>query len=262
MRKVFLSADDFGRSHERNLAIDEAFKKGLIRSAGLIVTGQYLQDAVYQMNGGGYVKNVHCHFNVSGNINGEDSMDKPLTERMAKDKSFCSDGLYNTYKGLPNRPLDVFKWWKVYKELCAQYNKFLQVTEGKGNRHHVDFHLWYNLTWPVSIALNYFTWTHPIKSVRYIGVHQKKSRRFRLYRYLLWNPFVKCYRSGNIDYFINKSCVFGKNSIIELYCHPNYVGDRMIDDSVSYLGHEKKSMTEHIELLKKNDLEFVSWGDE
>ena len=201
MKKVFLSADDFGRSHERNLAIDEAFKKGLIRSAGLIVTGQYLQDAVCQMNSGGYVKNVHCHYNVSGNINGEDSMDKPLTEKMAKDKSFCSNGLFNPSKELPNRPMDVFKWWKVYKELCAQYNKFLQVTEGKGNRSHVDFHLWYNLTWPVSIALNFFTWTHHIKSVRYIGVHLEHSKR-RIFKYISWNPFVKSYRSSNIDGFL------------------------------------------------------------
>lgn len=55
MKKVFLSADDFGRSPNRNKAIDESFKKGLIKSAGLIVTGQYLQDAVSQINRGGGV---------------------------------------------------------------------------------------------------------------------------------------------------------------------------------------------------------------
>lgn len=263
MRQVFLSADDFGRSHERNLAIDEAFKKGLIRSAGLIVTGQYLQDAVCQMNGGGYVKNVHCHFNVSGNIKAENSMDKPLTEKMAKDKSFCSDGLFNPYKCLPNSPKDIFKWWKVYKELCAQYNKFLQVTEGKGNRYHVDFHLWYNLTWPVSIALKFFTWTHRIKSVRYIGVHQEHTRR-RIFRILSWNPFVKFYRSSNIDGFLTHPEWFEKETKFELYCHPDYMAgkDVLMDNSISYFEHEKKSMAEHIDLLKKYDLEFISWSQE
>lgn len=53
MKQVILSADDFGRSLERNKAIDECFKNGLIKSAGLIVTGQYLQDAVNLMNRGG-----------------------------------------------------------------------------------------------------------------------------------------------------------------------------------------------------------------
>lgn len=42
MKQVFLSADDFGRSHERNMSIDGSFKKGFVKSAGLIVTGQYL----------------------------------------------------------------------------------------------------------------------------------------------------------------------------------------------------------------------------
>ena len=157
MKQVFLSADDFGRSPSRNKAIDESFKKGLIKSAGLVVTGQYLQDAVNLINKGGYIAHVHCHFNVSGNINGEDSSDRPLTEKMAKDSTFCENGLFKPYKSLPNRPKDIFKWWKVYKELCAQYEKFLQMTEGKGNRSHIDFHLWYNLTWPVSIALFFFT---------------------------------------------------------------------------------------------------------
>ena len=73
------------------------------------------------MADGGYVNHVHCHFNVSGNIKNEDSLDKPLTKTMAKDKSFCSDGKFKPYNGLPNRPKDVLKWRIVYKELCAQY---------------------------------------------------------------------------------------------------------------------------------------------
>lgn len=265
MKRVFLSADDFGRSHERNQAIDEAFKKGFIKSAGLIVTGQYLQDAVEQIDRGGYVNDVHCHFNLSGNINGEDSLDKPLTEKMIKDKSFCSDGLFTPYKHLPNKPKEIFKWWKVYKELCAQYNKFLQVTGGKGNRYHVDFHLWYNLTWPVSIALNFFTWTHRIKSVRYIGVHQEHNRRFRLYRFILSNPFVKFYRSSNIDGFLTHPEWFEKEKQFELYCHPDYMKDIegvLMDNSISYFGHEKKTMEKHYKMLKLYNFELISWVNE
>lgn len=53
MKQVFLSADDFGRSPNRNKAIDESFKHGFIKSSGLIVTGQHLQDAVNLINRGG-----------------------------------------------------------------------------------------------------------------------------------------------------------------------------------------------------------------
>jgi len=266
MKQVFLSADDFGRNPNRNKAIDDSFKKRLIKSAGLIVTGQYLQDAVSLMNNGRYEEHVHCHFNISGNINIEESKDRPLTEQMSKDKSFCENGLFKPYTGLPNRPKDVFKWHKVYKELCAQYNKFLSVTNGKGNRYHVDFHLWYNLTWPVSIALNLFTWTHRIKTVRFIGVHQENSRRKLMFRYLLWNPFVKFYRSSNIDGFLTHPEWFDKEKCFELYCHPDYMVERdviLMDNSVSYFKHEKQPLETAIQLLKeRGDLEFVSWAEE
>jgi predicted glycoside hydrolase/deacetylase ChbG (UPF0249 family) len=189
-------------------------------------------------------------------------MDKPLTEKMAKDSSFCENGLFKPYMGLPKRPKDVFKWHIVYKELCAQYNKFLRVTEGKGNRRHVDFHLWYNLTWMVAIALNLFTWTHRIKTVRYIGVHQEQTRR-RIFRILSWNPFVKFYRSSNIDGYLTHPELFEKEECFELYCHPDYMeekGNVLMDNSISYFGHEKKTMMQHIALLKQYNLDFISWS--
>lgn len=186
-------------------------------------------------------------------------MDRPLTEIMAKDSSFCKDGLYRPYTTLPNRPKDIFKFHVVYKELCAQYNMFLSVTEGKGNRYHIDFHLWYNLTWPVAIALNLFTWTHRIKSVRYIGFHQERSRR-RFFRLLSWNPFVRSYRSSNIDGFLTQPDRFDKDACFELYCHPDYMDGVLMDNSISYFGNDKRSMETHISMLKdRGDLELVSW---
>lgn len=262
MKKIFLSADDLGRSPERNRAIDESFKNGTIKSAGLLVTGKYLEDAVNQINGGGYVKHVHCHFNLSGNINGEASLDKPLTPKLLKNKSFCKDGLFLPYHGHPFMLKEVYSWFSVYKELCAQYKKFLSVTNGKGNRYHVDFHLYYNLTLPVAIAFNAFTWTHRIKTARYIGVHYLSSRRMRLLRMVSWNPFVKTFKSGNIDYFLTKPQAFENDEKIELYCHPNYIDGGILDDSVSCFGHEKQFLDKHIKLLKeRGDFEFVSWAE-
>ena len=46
MKKVIISADDFGRSHERNLAIDYAMRHSLIRSAALIVGSQFTDEAI------------------------------------------------------------------------------------------------------------------------------------------------------------------------------------------------------------------------
>ena len=46
MKTIVINADDFGRSIERNNAIDYAFKCGLLGSAALIVNTEYTQDAV------------------------------------------------------------------------------------------------------------------------------------------------------------------------------------------------------------------------
>ena len=61
MKKIILNADDFGRSIEQNQAIDSSFHMGLICSAGLIITAQYLQDAIDKANKGGYMEHIHLH---------------------------------------------------------------------------------------------------------------------------------------------------------------------------------------------------------
>lgn len=262
MIKVILNADDFGKSSERNRAIDDSFKQGMIRSAGLIVTGKHLQEAVDLMHKGGYVENIHLHMNLSTNLLHEDPYDIPLTEAMRQDSFFCKDGKYRPYRGLYLKPGTIFKWKVVYQELVAQYNKFKDVTQGKGNYNHIDFHLWYNLTWPVSIALNRFTREFNIESVRYIGLHQK-AFRYKIFRFLSWNPSVKQIPATNIDYYLSKYKSLSQEQIIELYCHPNYKEDgAFLDDSPSYLKHERRPMLIQIqELREKGDVEFISWED-
>lgn len=260
--RIILNADDFGKSTERNRAIDDCFKQGLISSAGLIVTGKHLQEAVDYIKRGGYAEKVHLHVNLSANLLHEESEDVPLTESMQLDPFFSEDGRFLPYKGLPHRFMDIVKWRIVYKEIKAQYQRFLEITDGKGDISHIDFHLWYNLTWPVSIALNLFTWKYRIKSVRYIGLHQKRVRRFILFRFLSWNPFVRSIPATNIDYFISKRLFLSNSSLIELYCHPNYKDGAFLDDSPSYLKHERRTMLSQIQSLKQSvDFELVSWNE-
>lgn len=263
MVKIILNADDFGKSIERNRAIDDSFKQGLIRSAGLIVTGKHLQEAVDYINKGGYVKNIHLHFNLSTNLLHEDPDDIPLTEAMRKDSFFCKDGKFKECEGLPRRFVDIRKWRMVYRELVAQYNKFKEVTEGKADYKHVDFHLWYNMTWPVAVALNVFTRKNRIESVRYWGLQQKKYRRYKLFFLISHNSWIKNIPTTNIDYYLTKRQTLDTYNIIELYCHPNYKEGVFLDDSPSYLNHERQPMLKQMQKLKEiKDIEFVSWEDD
>lgn len=263
MTKVIVNADDFGKSPERNRAIDDSFKQGLISSSGLIVTGKYLQDAVKLIKAGGYYDRIHLHVNLSANLLHEGSEDAPLTEAMQKDPFFCSeDGIFLPYKGLLIKLSSVRKWRIVYRELVAQYNKFIDVTEGKGDSSHIDFHLWYNLSWPVSVALNLFTRKYKIKSVRYIGLHQISNKKFRLFRAISWNLRVKYVPATNIDFFLSKNQSLTRYEVIELYCHPNYKDGIFLDDSPSYLKHERQPMLNQVQKLKEiENLQFIAWSD-
>lgn len=262
MVRIIINADDFGRAFERNKAIDVSFKQGLIRSAGLIVTGKYLQNALDLMFSGGYTKDIHLHFNLSTSLRDGDPEDRPLTEAMSKDSYFCKEGKFFKYRGLPRDFCGVRKWKVVYNELVAQYKKFIEITEGKADYKHVDFHLWYNLTWPISVALNIFTIRYNIKSVRYIGLHQMKSKRFRLLHLVSWNPRVKYIPATNIDYFLTKKEINNKYPIMELYCHPNYKDGILLDDSPSYFHHDRQPLPKHMQKLKDlEDVEFISWEE-
>lgn len=260
MTKIILNADDFGKSPARNRAIDDAFKQSLICSAGLIVTGKHLGEAVDYIHNGGYVENVHLHLNLSANLLHEDSDDTPLTKAMKKDPFFCKNGKFKPYKGLSHRFSSIFRWKVAYREIVTQYEKFKEVTNGKANYKHIDFHLWYNLTWPVSIALNVFTRKHEIESVRYIGMHQKKRFWNKLFYVISWNPHIKQIPATNIDFYLSQKQLFKNEEIVELYCHPHYKEGVFLDDSPSYFKRDRQPLPKQIQMLKESgNVEFVSW---
>jgi len=67
--RYFINADDFGRNHERNIAIDTAFQRGLIHNASLIVnTPEADNEARNLAEEHGYAEHVFFHLNlVAGN---------------------------------------------------------------------------------------------------------------------------------------------------------------------------------------------------
>lgn len=77
-----------------------------------------------------------------------------------------------------------------------------------------------------------------------------------------WNPRVKSYPATNIDYYLSKYNTIGTKKVIELYCHSNYKDGVFLDDSPSYLKHDRRPMEQQIQKLKEmQDVEFVSWKD-
>ena len=146
--------------------------------------------------------------------------------------------------------------------MVAQYEKFKEVTKGKADYKHIDFHLWYNLTWPVSMALRRFTRNFGIESVRYIGMHQVTNRKYKLYWKLSQSPKVTYVPSTNIDFYLSKNNLFLNYDTVELYCHPHYKENVFLDDSPSYLKHNRQPMLKQLQLLNDHGVsKFISWKD-
>lgn len=222
MLKVIINADDFGKSLEQNDAIDESYKRGFVRSIGLIVTEGYLQDAIVKARKGGYIKNLHLHFNLK-----------------------CVKHIKS-----------------IYRELVAQYIYFIEVTGGEADYEHIDFHVWSNLSWPVCLALNVFSLRFHVKTVRYWAISSKKKLKNKLFRFLSWNPFVKSIPACSFFYFLTQRLTLSKSRTIEIFCHPIFKNGELIDGTSSYIKYEKKSLSKLMQDMKKyKDVEFVSWED-
>jgi len=263
MKNIILSADDFGRSHERNLAIDCAMKSGFIKSAALLVNTKFTQEAVKMAHEGGWIENLHCHLNlVSGEISG---YAKPLNKEYAECSALCDNGEfkqhgdYNFYNRYSLRYAN-----KVFAELEAQYKKFIDLTENKANNYHLDFHLYYNRNLPIALAMRKLVKKYHIKTVRYFGEHHKLFGKRMKLKLMINSLFAvkntNVAKSCNVDYYLTKKNDFQSDEFIELYVHPDYIDGKLMDNSISNFGNEKRLLVDHYNLVK-DDGELISWND-
>ena len=266
MKKIILSADDFGRSHERNLAIDYSFKHGLIKSAALLVNAKYTSEAVEMAKEGGYVEHLHCHFNIAS---GEKftGCSKPLNEDIKKCAAWCRNGDFRAYKDWDfSNTRSLLYAGVMFRELEAQYLRFMELTENKGNTHHVDFHLWDNLRWPVSFALGRLYRKYDIRTVREISAHHLRLRKkVQLENWvahlLAYHKGTKSYQSDRVNYYVNRPERMA-DDLMELYVHPDYIDGVLMDNTVPVIGKKKYPLEEHIRMIQEIcPCEFISWEE-
>ena len=264
-KKIILSADDFGRNPYRNKAIDEAFSKDYIKSAALIVNSPYSIEAInLATRGGGYIKHIHCHFNFTGGLYTDY---KAISLSMRANNEWTDGEKFRVQKQLQYGEIDTIDSVKMvdifYDEMVAKYELFMKLTGGKANCNHVDFHCWYNLSWPIALALRDFSIRFKIKTVRIIGCHQESNPVMQILASIGLANGVKAYRSCNIDFYLSNLESLKNEEIMELYVHPDYYNSPLMDNSVSSYGHPKRLLETQISdlLQKAKDIEFISWTE-
>lgn len=264
--KIVMQADDFGRSHEMNLAIDCAMKQGLVRSTALLMGSEFTREAVEMAQQGGYLRHVHCHLNLSsGKTSGNHFV--PLNENYKKSR-FCKNGEfsgYNYYKPDFAKYSDVF-----LQELETQFLQFRELTGGQANYNHLDVHRWVNLSPPVDLAYRKLIRKYDVASARFFGEHQKSQTSLKkklFYSMMFFNiKREKQYvmKSSKVPYFLQCPDQFAGDSIVELYVHPDYQNGVLVDATTSPFEKNApfKPLEEQIRLIREaGHTEFLSWED-
>ena len=262
--KIILSADDFAKTHERNIAIDQAIKGGMIKSVALIMGSEFTDEAIELAIGGGYIKEVHCHLNIVS-ASDVDTKFLPLSTEYIHSKF----GRLGSFP-LKYNYLDYFspEFYKIiYCEMERQYLEFIKVTDGKANYNHIDVHKYMNMFPAVAVAYRNLIKKYHIRSARYYGEHHKKQKQYKqklkfCIANLLGGNKANVMKSCNVDYYITLNDLFQKEEVVELYVHPDYKNGILIDNTVSALGHEIVPLNEQIKaLMSTGDIELLSWAD-
>ncbi len=262
MKKLILSADDFGRSHERNLAIDYCFRKGFISSAALLVNSRFTSDALDMALDGGYIDRLHCHINFHpGEVSG---FSKPLTQDYKDCSMLSKNGDFKVlYKVSP------FKCSKkilsiVENEMTTQYTLFDRLTNSQGCLTHIDFHLYCNLLWPVAGALKTFSKKHNIKTMRFIGGRRNSPSSYmskikqKILLYISEYEKVRAIPSYQADQFINIKGNLDAE-VIEIYVHPDCINEMVVDNTKSALGANMITMDETFQRVSDINSNIISW---
>lgn len=261
-----MQADDFGRSHEMNAAIDYAIRQGLVCSTALLMGSEFTQEAIEMADRGGYLQNVHCHLNLDG-CRSVGNHFVPLNENYKKSR-FCKDGEFSTYSYYK---ADYYKYSDVIlEELETQYLRFKELTNDQANYEHLDFHCYGNYSPPVSKAYRDLIRKYGVKTARFFGEHdrfcrlpsRKRSMVRRAVFFFAERNRACVVKSSKIEYFLMHPELFKDESVVELYVHPEYREGLLIDKTNSLIGADYKPLEEHIRLVKETgNTEFFSWED-
>lgn len=269
LKRIVISADDFGRSHERNVAIDCAFKNGLVKSAGLLINTLYTKEAIEMAITGGYLKHIHCHLNIEKGLEATGGA-KPICPEVISCPAWCSEGEFNS-QVFSIADKSFMKYSAVlFKELESQYLLFCKMTGGQGNMNHLDFHFYDNLRWSVSFAFGKLLRKYHISTYRFCGTHHKVHFSVNCKHWLkLWFSKLFCYSrysksilSSRIDYYIHRPELFIQDTF-ELYVHPDLLDDgSILDNSEPIYGKKRQLLSTHIEMAKtKQPCIIISWED-
>lgn len=248
--KLIVNADDFGMSHTKNLAINQAMRTGLCTQTSIVVNTPGFNEAVQLAQEGGYSDKVSLHLNLT--------VGKPLTEEISENKNWCVNGeflyrpIIKSYKQI--LPTDILC---IRNELEAQILCFLN-SGFKLKR--IDSHNWVHIRLPVWLALKPLLKKYNILSVRPMWKgYWRKEIAAKWYRYFYVfdkifgrNKHMKVISyTSNIEQFVYQGYQNVRQDVAEVFTHPDMKEGQIFDMSSSYLKLPRCTLVDNVAKISK-----------
>lgn len=221
---VIVNADDYGWNESCSVAILEAFERGYIDSTTAVATGAFFDPAARMISRTSFSGNVGIHFDLTEGT--------PLTEKIRKDPFFCDEnglfhGKVDRYRKLTAEQAD-----EAYGELRAQAERF---QESGLEFHHADSHHHiHTAPYITPIVLKVMSEYHieglrlhrNIGDIRFVKKVLKNLYNLRLrMKGMAYSDFF-----GSFDDFGHFNGKSKKDSVLEIMCHPDFDGRRVLID--------------------------------
>jgi len=229
--KFIINADDFGMSESVNRAIADAFQKGWISNTTIMVNMPYAEQAAGLARENGFFDRVGLHFNVSEGppVTGAFAANPELTDSGGRMTGFYRRSLQKQFF-IGGAAHDA-----VTKEAEAQVRRYLELgfTQMHCDSHH-HTHNYLSIYSALEPALKRYGFrsVRPAKNMNHHVRYVRPDKR--LYK-LMFNARLRGAFERRADYFMSfdEYRALGdrnfKNGVIELMCHPDYEGEKLIN---------------------------------
>lgn len=214
-----INADDFGLSHEINMAINQCMMDGIITSTTIIANGDAFDEAISLAKEGGYLDKVGMHFNI---IEG-----KPLTEDIKECNRFCENGLFS-YKRNSVFLLTTQEKKAIQKEVQAQ---IIKIKKAGVPLTHFDSHQHAHTEYAIYSVIKETLLSEGIKTIRLTANCLKSNLATKIYKNWFNRKLVSDgFRTTDffLSYFDDIS--FREDQkVIEMMIHPRMENDQLVD---------------------------------
>lgn len=248
MKKIIFRADDLGYSEGVNLGIAKTIKKGLVRTAGLIVNLEHSQE------GFELIKDEDICLGLHVNI----SCGRPVSETAVRHSLLDENGMFKSSREYNNALTDFVSYDEVYEEVEAQYFCFKEITGREPD--YIEGHAVFNRTYfrAIEAAARKY-------QLQYIPTLLSSDDYFKIKstRVYFWME------SMNADYdpyqTFRKLCLTKREGVEVMICHPGFIDDELLECSSLLLPRvrEVQFLTgkDLVSVMKRQQIELTTYKE-